>query len=112
MDNHSSIEEDPEHGVEKSPAAGVALRSLEESRRRAQMREGSASFIGRVGGNQEFVDVNHSPLDELGYDTEPDAIPGMTLKQQLSIRSFSHIRLWKAALIEGVGQFNRSERRG
>ena len=105
MDNHSSVEEDPEHGVETYPAAEVALRNLGKSRRRAQMREGSASFIGRVGGNQEFVDINHSPSDELDSGTEPDALPGMTLKQQLSFRSFSHVRLWKAALIEGVGQF-------
>lgn len=60
-------------------------------------------FIGRLGGNQAFVldpkDVANASILEL----EPDAAPGMTVKQQFDLKGFKSLGLWKAALVESFG---------
>ncbi|KAN0069491.1 Aquaporin-like protein [Elaphomyces granulatus] len=60
-------------------------------------------FTGRLGGNQAFVldrdDVgNASILQDI-----PDAAPWMTLAEQLDLRPFRTLSLWKAAILEGMG---------
>ena len=62
-----------------------------------------ATFAGRLGGNQEFL----ASAGDLDSDEEPDSVPGMTLRQQLSLRSFRHLPLWKAAIIECFGKLRK-----
>ncbi|KAF2165572.1 hypothetical protein M409DRAFT_66994 [Zasmidium cellare ATCC 36951] len=60
-------------------------------------------FVGRIGGNQEFVvDKDHEDCDGI-LSKAPDAAPGMLISQQLSLAGFAQLSLWKAALMEGVG---------
>lgn len=67
-------------------------------------RTTSCSFAGRIGGNQAFiVDRNEDPNSATLVD-QPDAAPGMSFKEQFDCRPFRSLGLWKAAVIEGVGQ--------
>lgn len=60
-------------------------------------------FAGRIGGNQEFVvDKDHEDCDKI-LSKSPDAAPGMSLSEQLSLTGFTHLPLWKAAVMEGMG---------
>lgn len=61
------------------------------------------AFIGRLGGNQAFVVDRNDPRYTRELAKEPDAAPGMTLKQQFDMRPFLTMGLWKAAAIEGFG---------
>lgn len=61
-------------------------------------------FIGRLGGNQEFVLDRHNAANADILREQPDSAPCMTLKEQFDLRGFRNIGLWKAALIEGVGE--------
>lgn len=60
-------------------------------------------FVGRLGANQAFVLDPNSAANASTLEREPDAAPGMTLKQQLDLRPFKTVVLWKAALIECMG---------
>ena len=64
---------------------------------------GVAPFIGRLGGNQQFVLNRDDPQYERFLQQAPDAAPHMTLREQLDCRPFKNIGLWKAAVIEGMG---------
>lgn len=67
---------------------------------------GSANpFIGRLGGNQAFVLDPNNAANASTLKLEPDAAPGMTIRQQLDLKGFRSIAIWKAALMEGVGMF-------
>lgn len=99
----STIEKDPEHAVKNSAHSSAPTEQGNILRKRTGTRAGSA-FVGRLGGNQEFIDVTLTLSDAPESQTEPDAAPGMTLRQQLALRSFLHVPLWKAAVIEGMGQ--------
>lgn len=60
-------------------------------------------FVGRLGANQAFVLDPNSAANASTLEREPDAAPGMTLKQQLDLRPFETLALWKAALVECMG---------
>lgn len=64
----------------------------------------SRPFIGRLGGNQEFVLDRHNTANAEVLREQPDSAPCMTLKEQFDLRGFRNIGLWKAALIEGIGE--------
>lgn len=68
-------------------------------------RGGSTPFIGRLGGNQEFV-LNRDDADSAVIRSQPDAAPGMSLKEQFDLKPFTTPGLWKAAVIEGVGKMH------
>jgi hypothetical protein len=66
-------------------------------------RANTRPFVGRLGGNQEFVlDRNDSANAEL-LKEQPDAAPYMTIREQLDLKGFKNLGLWKSALIEGIG---------
>lgn len=62
------------------------------------------SFAGRIGGNQIFTVNRHDEASRKLLAKEPDAAPGMTLKEQFDLRPFRTVGLWKAAIVEGVGE--------
>jgi hypothetical protein len=64
----------------------------------------SAPFAGRLGGNQEFVVDRSDPQNEELLKKVPDAAPNLTLKESLDLRGFREIGLYKAGLIEFVGE--------
>jgi hypothetical protein len=67
-------------------------------------RANTSPFVGRLGGNQEFVlDRNDSANAEL-LKEQPDAAPYMTIREQLDLNGFKNLGLWKSALIEGIGK--------
>jgi len=67
-------------------------------------RTNTTPFVGRLGGNQEFVlDRNDSANAEL-LKEQPDAAPYMTIREQLDLKGFKNLGLWKSALIEGIGK--------
>jgi hypothetical protein len=67
-------------------------------------RANTRPFVGRLGGNQEFVvDRNDSANAEL-LKEQPDAAPYMTIREQLDLNGFKNLGLWKSALIEGIGR--------
>ena len=59
----------------------------------------SSSFAGRIGGNQAFIVDRHDGSNTALLRNEPDAAPGMSLKEQLDIRPFRAVGLWKAAMV-------------
>ena len=63
-------------------------------------------FIGRLGGNQGFVLDRHNTANAEILKEQPDSAPCMTLKEQFDLRGFRNLGLWKAALIEGVGEYS------
>lgn len=64
----------------------------------------SLHFAGRLGGNQAFtIDPKDADNASILAD-EPDAAPGMSLKQQFDLRPFKSIGLWKVAMVEGFGK--------
>lgn len=87
--------------LEKSNAQ-PASSTFAESKRRKGVN--ATPFVGRLGGNQAFViDPNDAHNASL-LAAEPDAAPGMSLKQQFDLRPFLSLGIWKAAVIEGVGK--------
>jgi hypothetical protein len=63
-------------------------------------------FIGRLGGNQEFVLDRHNAANAEILREQPDSAPCMTLREQFDLGGFQNLGLWKAAVIEGIGQFS------
>lgn len=92
--------------VEKTMDSVQSANSTVESTRSGHvLRSNPQPFIGRLGGNQEFVldrsDAANAPiLKEL-----PDAAPYMSMREQFDLRPFRSPGLWKAAIVEGVGKF-------
>jgi hypothetical protein len=64
----------------------------------------SEPFAGRLGGNGAFVVDRDATNASLLRDT-PDAAPCMTLAEQLDLRPFRKIGLWKSAALEGMGKY-------
>ena len=60
-------------------------------------------FAGRIGGNQEFVANRADPASSALLHQTPDAAPGLSFGEALSLRGFAQPALWKAAVIEGMG---------
>ena len=61
-------------------------------------------FTGRLGGNQAFV-LDRDDVDNASILQDiPDAAPWMTLAEQLDLRPFRTLSLWKAAILEGMGE--------
>jgi hypothetical protein len=67
-------------------------------------RSYSAPFAGRLGGNQAFVLNRDDTSNASILQDVPDAAPGMSLAEQLDLRPFRNIGLWKAAVVEGMGE--------
>jgi hypothetical protein len=67
-------------------------------------RANTNPFIGRLGGNQEFVLDRHDAANAELLKEQPDAAPYMTIRQQLDLNGFKSLGLWKSALIEGMGR--------
>jgi hypothetical protein len=61
-------------------------------------------FVGRLGGNQEFVVDRNDPHNTTLLRNVPDAAPYMTIRQSFDLRGFRELDIWKAALMEGVGK--------
>jgi hypothetical protein len=64
----------------------------------------SAPFSGRLGGNQAFILDRDNASNAAILQNAPDAAPGMTLAEQFDLRPFRSIGLWKAAVLEGMGE--------
>ena len=67
-------------------------------------RSTPAPFIGRLGGNQAFVLNRNDPASENILQKAPDAAPAMSVKDQLDLAPFRSPGLWKAGIIEGIGE--------
>ncbi|KAJ8607850.1 hypothetical protein MRB53_040043 [Persea americana] len=67
-------------------------------------RASAPAFIGRLGGNQEFIVDRHDATNATIVAKEPDAAPGMTLREQFDLAPFLTPGLWKAAAVEGFGE--------
>jgi len=63
-------------------------------------------FIGRLGGNQEFVLDRHNVANAEILREQPDSAPCMTLREQFDLQGFRSLGLWKAAAIEGFGTYS------
>ena len=61
-------------------------------------------FIGRLGGNQQFVLDRSDPRNGAVLEDAPDAAPYMTLLEQMDLRPFRSVGLWKAGIMEGLGR--------
>ena len=66
-------------------------------------RSYTAPFAGRLGGNQTFIVDRDDVSSAVVLQDVPDASPGMTLAEQFDLGPLRSIRLWKAAVLEGMG---------
>ncbi|KAF2153672.1 MIP transporter [Myriangium duriaei CBS 260.36] len=87
--------------MDKSAPESNAPRRISVSREaRGNLVPKVAPFAGRLGGNQQFVaDQGNEGL----LEKDPDAAPGMTLREQFDLRQFRTWSLWKSAMVEGMG---------
>ena len=67
------------------------------------LRSTPLHYAGRMGANQEFVLDPSDPDAKSVLDRYPDAAPWMSQRAVWSLSGFKQVKLWKAALIEGVG---------
>ena len=65
----------------------------------------SLLFAGRLGGNQEFIIDRNDPAHAALLQKTPDAAPFMSLRQTFDLGGFQEMDLWKAALVEGIGEW-------
>ena len=63
-----------------------------------------ALFAGRLGGNQSFVLDRSNPANAELLQKVPDAAPNLSLRESFNLRGFREVDLYKAALIEFVGE--------
>ena len=61
-------------------------------------------FAGRLGGNQEFIVNRYDPDNAALIDQIVDAAPLIPLNKIADLRGFREPELWKAAVMEGVGE--------
>jgi hypothetical protein len=66
-------------------------------------RSYTAPFAGRLGGNQAFIVDRDDASSAVVLQDVPDASPGMTLAEQFDLGPLRSVRLWKAAVLEGMG---------
>jgi hypothetical protein len=71
---------------------------------RRQYKTTTQPFIGRLGGNQEFALDESDSSNATKIKEVPDAAPCMSLREQLNLGGFSLLALWKAAILEGMGE--------
>lgn len=90
--------------VPSAAAREMRPAALNINRRR---RTGSviAPFAGRLGGNQEFVVDRSNPENAELLMKVPDAAPNLNLDETFDLRGFREVDLYKAALIEFVGEW-------
>lgn len=69
-------------------------------------------FAARLGGNQEFVVDRDDPRNAALLQDIPDAASHMTLRQALDLRGFRQVELWRAALMECMGESLQSREEG
>lgn len=74
-------------------------------RRVSDARVHISPFVGRIGGNG-----GDSPPNEEVLKSIPDAVPYMGLKDIFNLQPFFTVGLWKAALLEGMGEYPASHR--
>ncbi|KAJ4024653.1 hypothetical protein NW766_000893 [Fusarium irregulare] len=60
-------------------------------------------FAGRLGANQACVVDGTTLEDQKLLEHQPDATPHMSFRELIDMRPIANINLWKAALIEGIG---------
>jgi hypothetical protein len=68
------------------------------------LKSNAAPFVGRIGGNQVFVLNRDDSSNAEVLQDAPDAAPGMTIAEQFDLRPLRSIGLWKAAIMEGMGE--------
>jgi hypothetical protein len=71
----------------------------------------SSPFAGRLGGNQEFTVDRSDPQNEELLKKVPDAAPNLTLEEAFDLNGFREIGLWKASLIEFIGEHSFPQHR-
>ena len=69
-----------------------------------QYRSNVPAFAGRLGGQQSVILDRSDPQNAKFLEECPDASPYMTLSEQFDLRPFRTIWIWKAALLEGMGE--------
>ncbi|KAF2149173.1 hypothetical protein K461DRAFT_281528 [Myriangium duriaei CBS 260.36] len=62
-----------------------------------------APFAGRLGASQRFAINRDDETNQEYLSAYPDAALGMSLSDQIGLRPFKTLGLWKAALVEGMG---------
>lgn len=60
-------------------------------------------FAGRLGGNQLFTLATDGPDYEETKERLPDAVAAPSWREIMDLRAFRERRLWKMAIIEGMG---------
>jgi hypothetical protein len=65
-------------------------------------------FAGRLGANQAYVVDDTTSENERLLEHQPDATPHMSFRELIDLRPITNIDLWKAALIEGIGDLSTS----
>jgi hypothetical protein len=68
-------------------------------------RSNSQPFAGRLGANQAYVVEGGTSEDDHLLHHAPDATPHMSFWELMDMRPIKNLDLWKAALIEGIGNF-------
>ena len=85
---------------------------LEAALQYASVAPAPAPFAGRLGGNQRFILDRTAPQNEHVLRAAPDAALFMAWRDQMELRPFRSLGLWKRAVTEGVGELcNLSGRR-
>jgi len=77
---------------------------------RRQQSAVNPPFAGRVGGNLEFIVDREDPQNASLLKKVPDAAPNLSLRESLDLRGFGQVELYKAAMIEGIGQLRLRSR--
>jgi hypothetical protein len=85
-------------------SADVEARSSSEPSG-SHYRSYSQPFAGRLGANQAYVVEGGTSEDDHLLHHAPDATPHMSFWELMDMRPIKNLDLWKAALIEGIGNF-------
>jgi hypothetical protein len=96
--NAPSITQDVEKDLDRD--------SAQPPRRVQHQKPAVQPFAGRLGGNQTFILDRDDASNAQIIEAIPDAAPGMTLAEQFDLKPFRSISLWKAAALEGMGEFS------
>lgn len=72
--------------------------------RSSDAKPNQIAFAGRLGANQAFILEPGSSVDISTIKRIPDASPFMSWQEQVDLRGFRQIELWRAGLVEGVGE--------
>jgi hypothetical protein len=94
--------------VEKTTTDGLN-HSNSQARAPPSYKQTTRPFIGRLGGNQEFVLDRHNAANAEILREQPDSAPCMTLREQFDLQGFRSLGLWKVAVLEGFGTYSPLE---